>query len=428
MRSRIGQTLFLMGVLALPRMGRAEEETTLRESAAPSWGQVSASVGVGLLGGDPITALQAGLDLREGRFALGLAADLRIKVADLGGPGSVGLRTRDWDEPSDYAHVIRYLSYWREDEPLSFGVALGEAVDETLGHGTLMGHYVSLADLDSPHTGAHFLLAHRFLDLELLAGDFVHPNLLAGRLALRPIPSHRPLSISVEGLLDLRAPGTQQGAPGLVLVLEERIQTGRLTLVPWLDLAWESLGGMGLALGGRTDLRLGRWSLGVGGAFRLSVGAFAFDYADSLYDVQRSQFGLAQGATQAPKAAVVAGLTGVESGAVWSFRISRRGTFSLSVGYELKRPELGDGCWLDLQVPYGHGFVAGLFLAKTGLRRSEDWQSAPGLLAGFDARLRVWRFVFLAGRLQYDYWKDEQRYRGILLATVNVGLAWTYGD
>ncbi len=427
MRTRLGPYFFLAMLVALPEESGAQEEARLQRATAPSWGEVSASVGMGLFGGDPMAVLQAGLDLREGRFALGLAADLRIKLADRGGPGDVGIRTQDWDGPSDYAHIIRYLSYWRDDHPVSFGVAFGEFVGETLGHGTLLARYVSLADLDNPHTGARLLVTHRHVDLELLAGDFVQPSLLAGRIAARPVPSHLAFTVALEGLFDIRAPGTRRGAGGLVLSLEERVEMGRLTLLPWLDLAWQSLGGFGLGLGGRTNYRVGTWEFGFGGAYRLSVGAFAFEYADSLYDVQRVQYHLGPDALLDSKAAVVAGLTGTASGAALDVHVSRRETFMLSLGYRLGRPELGDSLSLDLQVPYGPQFVAGLFLAKTGLRRSEDWQTAPGLLAGLDAKLRLWNLLFIAGRLQYGYWKDAVRYRGILLATVSVGFAWRYG-
>ncbi len=117
------------------------------EGASKRWGELEGDIGFGFMGSDLFTTLQAGFDLQEGAFAMGLQLRLRLRVADRGDEEEGrGVRREDWDEPSDLAHILRYVSYRRKVKSVSVGLLLGEHAGYTLGYGSLIRDYSSAVD------------------------------------------------------------------------------------------------------------------------------------------------------------------------------------------------------------------------------------------------------------------------------------------
>ncbi|MCD6499151.1 MAG: hypothetical protein J7M25_12745, partial [Deltaproteobacteria bacterium] len=399
---------------------------------------------------DLYSTFQFGLDLREGHFAVGLSAALRVKVVDRGGTGSKGFRHRDWDEPSDFAHIVRYMSYRKQMGPVHLGLMIGELATASLGHRSILDQYLSVADLDHPHSGAWIRVGHRYVSFDFLTGNFVDPHLLAGRVEIRPVPSLRRLVIGVTGLVDLKAPvSVRRDDRGEARVdhanhlLVDRDQVGfvgfdaaytwrfgQAELTPFVDGNWMVGSGGGLHLGGTARIAAGRWSFAFTGTYHLAVDGYRPGYVDMFYDVQRYQLALGRGMARRigsldPKLAVQSRIKGAFHGGRFVASVDYGDSYRMEVGYDMGHSVAGDLVWMKLDVPYGRRFVFGALAARTGFLSSGDWREAGGTMAGVETRFRLFRYMYLLGQLRYLYLLDG-RYQGVLLANVAVGGSWDY--
>ncbi len=426
----------------------AQVSQTSETSANGSWGELSADVGFGSLGPDLMTGLELGWDITEGNLAAGLGAQIRFKTVDLGGPEPMGFRRRDWDEPSDFAHVLRYLTYHKDVGGIHLGMLAGELTGTGLGHSTLLSSYLSLADLDHPHSGAWFHLASRYLDLDLLAADFVRPDMFGGRIAARPIPGLPGLALGVTVMADLDSPQALVAAPdetmaqdktgryetqnkplvGTSIDVQYRHREGRIVFVPYADGNWLSAGGGGLHAGLEARIQAATWKLRLKAEYHLAVGPYWSAYFDRFHDLQKYDMALGgRFSGQAiPKMAVLEGLRSVRHGGRWEAQYSYRNVVRIQAGYDLRLGPVGDLAWLDIEMPYSRNLVAGMSLAKTGLSGKERWKDDSGLLVGFEARWRIIEHLYLLGRLQHLYRASNLGYDGVWLAMGAVGGAFDY--
>ncbi len=121
----------------------------------------------------PIDAVRVGID-----------AHLRFEDRNI---WAFDLRERDWDEPSDFARWIDYIEYGRPGD--AFSVRIARLRDGRLGHGTLLDHYQGWLDFDSPRTGAELGVELGWIGAEGIVDDIVAPEVLGGRVSLRPFHS-----------------------------------------------------------------------------------------------------------------------------------------------------------------------------------------------------------------------------------------------
>ncbi len=425
-----------------------EAQVTERASAGgQSWGELSSDAGFGSLGPDLITSLAAAWDITEGNLAAGLGARFRFKTVDLGGADPMGFRTKDWDEPSDFAHVLRYLTYHKDLEKVHLGLLAGELTGVGLGHSTLLSGYLSLADLDHPHSGAWIHLGSQYVDLDLLTADFVRPDLFGARLAARPIPGLAALQFGITVMADLKTPQAllaeddgsiaqdrtgryENQATHLVATtvdVEYRHKEGRILFVPYADGNWMSSGGGGFHTGLKATIETTRWKLGLKAEYHLAAGAYWSSYFDRFHDLQRYDIRLGSGLGNArPKLAVLEGLTGIRHGGRWEADFSYKTVFRLSAGYDLRLGPERDLAWLDLEMPYSRNLVAGMSLAKTGLSDNRSWKNDSGLLTGLEVRWRIIEHLYLLGRLRHLYRAAPQGYDGLWIAMAAVGGAFSY--
>lgn len=421
-------------------------ETT--EAAQNSWGEISGDLGFGSLGQDLVTSLGMGWDISEGNLAAGLGALIRFKTVDLGGPEPMGFRHKDWDEPSDFAHVLRYLTYRKDVSSVQLGMLAGELTGASLGHGTLLSQYMSLADLDHPHSGAWFHVGSRYVDLDLLAADFVRPDLFGARVTARPVPKLAALQVGVTVMADLKTPrsldieadgrlaqdrtGRYQGQTDPLVAatvdLQYRHKEGRILFVPYADGNWLSAGGGGLHAGLEAHIETTKWKLGLKAEYHLAVGAYWSAYFDRFHDLQRYDAFLGRtGSNQAiPKLALLEGLESIRHGGRWEAKFSYKKLVRIQAGYDLRLGPIGDLAWIDLEMPYSRNLVAGMTLAKTGLSSKETWKEDKGLLMGLEARWRILEHLYLLGRVQHLHRASPTGYEGIWLTMGAVGGAFSY--
>ncbi|MBI4511595.1 MAG: hypothetical protein HY698_18315 [Deltaproteobacteria bacterium] len=238
------------------------------------------------------------------------------------------LRSRDWDEPSDYAKVIRYLTIGAEEQPFYLNVS--RLFSHSLGHGTVVRRYNPNLDYNTTRVGATLDAYYRFVGFESMLNDIVDPDVLGLLAFVRPLEPffsdvvplrslsvgvsasvgrNVPLAVSYEkGVLD---PGLDEPIPMVDAELNPTIGAATDVTVVGLDVETKLLRtessdlkvyfdaqqmvdhGRGYTLGSLWRFSLGKPSTQ---AIRLRAEAHLFDpdylpaFFDGFYDIHKIQF------------------------------------------------------------------------------------------------------------------------------------------
>ena len=186
-------------------------------------------LGFGKIGGDIYASTTIATDFSIGPVGLGLQLPLNLLVdndptSNCPPPGTPCdrehktyfnvLRKRDWDEPSSFLKLIRYVRYGQKRDPLHFIV--GQLWGATIGHGTLVNRYANNLSLDHPKSGMVLDLNSTFVGVETLVDSFANPTLFGGRAYVRPFGDTmvlRGFAIGASLVADRIAPLTLQPGP-----------------------------------------------------------------------------------------------------------------------------------------------------------------------------------------------------------------------
>jgi len=218
-----------------------------------------------------------------------------------------GLRKADWDERTDFGRIVSELAWQGPGD--SWWLRLAPIEGLTLGTGNLVSDFVSTLDPDHWRTGFAAGLDLRPVAALCFLDSFLDPQVLGGRLALRPLywADDRGLFGRLEvGLTlagDLRMPWDPRPGPldpaGLPASRREGLLAGSIDLrwalwrsrtVEWTPhAAWTRLGvsntahaGMTLALAPHRDVRLR-----LGGEWRWLGPRAVLPWFDGLYMADR---------------------------------------------------------------------------------------------------------------------------------------------
>lgn len=242
------------------------------------------AMGAGVVGGEPASALDLGVDVAGEHHAIGIGGRVHYL------PGA-GLRSEDWDEVSEILGIIRYAVLdRRRGQGLSIAAAAGELGDVRHGHATVLAGYASGLALDHGRFGAQVRSAQDGVAAEAMIDDLASPRILGARAAAALSPR---LELGVSFSADIRAPAAGgEAAVGIAAVdaalrgdARQRRYRGRLTL----DGA--SAAGLGAGLhvgaGGSAAIAGGRAELGARAELRLSSGGYIPAYFHPLYERDR---------------------------------------------------------------------------------------------------------------------------------------------
>jgi len=410
------------------------------------------------MGGKAVTTIQTGVDVQEGNLALGLFGRVRFLMQDDEESGAV--RRRDWDEASDYVHILRYLQYRRSFLSKRVGeirlaFQAGEVLGYTLGHGTLIRDYSNIADADHPHAGLHVRVAGTRWQVDTLVDNFINPSVLAHRGALRPTARLPGLTVGASLVVDPRAPvevvssgdghlrGVSQGfnlttsnEPLTLMGFEAEYAVGdrsRGRLAPYLDLNTSMLG-VGLHVGstGEVPLADGRARLAGQLEYRVGSGGYAPAHVETFYDVERYQSSLALSdpATAAPEDRATK-LSNLARGAYGghgalgqlAFTYRRLAAVKLGISYR-PGPDAMSLWWRATSHPIPR-LQLGLMMLARGVGTSQD--AAAGLMAIAEGRFRITdTFYSLAQYVRTWSLSADDRYFGILQSfNISVGASWS---
>ncbi len=121
------------------------------------------------------------------KFAFSIQAPLNFKIYDArtGTDEMWKIRAKDWDEPSDFTKIIRFIKYGRKDDRLYVNVTTLSS--STLGHGTIMRRYVPNVDLDHKKLGIQFDVNHDYAGFQSTVSDISGPPVFGVMPFVRPL-------------------------------------------------------------------------------------------------------------------------------------------------------------------------------------------------------------------------------------------------
>ncbi len=174
--------------------------------------QSVADVGIGFIDEDVFFLLLLEQGFNYKAVDLRLSAPLRFRIKDRDPADDGVLREQDWDEPSDYARILRRLTIEHEWDEGFFDFHFGELSGVSIGHGALVDAYYNSVDMDRYQGGAFLKTGYLGNGLELMVENVVAPELLMGRAFVAPLawfsdkPVARRLEVGFFAGADINAP------------------------------------------------------------------------------------------------------------------------------------------------------------------------------------------------------------------------------
>lgn len=441
---RIASFFVVLAVLS-PARAHAQE-------GPPSVLTLSGDLGMGNLGSAALSVLNAGMDIREGQLALGILGRVRFVLADTEETTGV-VRARDWDEVSDFVHLLNYFQYRHQLGSVGLELQAGELLGYTLGHGTIVRGYSNVADPDHLHAGATLQLTQRFFDVAAMIDNLVAPHVIASRVGVRPLGSIDRFAIGVSAAFDPEAPiAIREDLAGVRVVddawnlqadtetlgiagvdVEYRIgnkEQGRVT--PYADLN-TSFHGAGFHTGADGEIPLGQSGFRVEGRveYHLSSGGYIPAEMQTFYDLERFQAGLSfsdpNRASGYDRATLLSNMkNGVYDGHGFLTQagLAYRKFLSAKLGYSQRPGPDGRMFWARLTTqPISLLDLGALFIAR-GL--GED-NGTGGFGAIAEARFRLTPNLYALGqysRLWYLPGDDVRFYAPFQAFNIGLGGMW----
>ncbi len=125
--------------------------------------------------------------------------------------GAGQLRKQDWDEPSDFAQIIRQITYGSKESRVYLDI--NQFFANTIGHGTLMRRYNPNLNFNTRRVSAEFDGFFDYAGGELYINDITGPDVMGGLIFLKPLSIFdrdnyvlRSFSIGVQAFIDVDAP------------------------------------------------------------------------------------------------------------------------------------------------------------------------------------------------------------------------------
>lgn len=324
-------------------------EDRFAQSAGSDSSSFMAGATFGAIGDELYMQISPRFEFSAGKWGFGLQLPLNVLVYEYKDDSDV-IRKEDWDEPSDFFRMIRYVQYGHKRDPLyaRFGTLASD-----IGHGTIMSRYLNTADLNTFRPGLHTEINLDFGGIELMTSDVVTlwgqsslSQLIGTRVHVKPMGFVDPESVfnifavGVSYVADLNAPGTlstirddegntsfeidddgryvvaESGSLGVVGIDVEAdvLNTDILDILLYTDYNMIGDAGNGLHIGTLMDFNL---SLGISVRMPVRFEYRIFDadyipqYFNSFYEIERFSV-LADGVAGLTKKTMVQALSEAE--------------------------------------------------------------------------------------------------------------------
>jgi hypothetical protein len=399
----------------------ADRASPASDAPAPRGVRLSSESTAGVFDRQFSAALAPSIDVRAGTFELLLGAKVRSGVD--------GVRKREWDEASDFTHIMRHFRARGSIGEVEVGLRGGELPALTYGHGALVRDYNNNLDFDHGRAAMAAVVQGPGFQTEALVDDFLAPHLVLGRAATQVLDGH--LRLGISGGADVSAPGQLVTDPdgrrvldattlapaansqpmGLVAV-DVEVALGdpqQLEAAPYVEVV-NLLGfGSGAHVGGRLrkDFRGGR--VDALAEWRFQTDDYLPGYIDLSYDIERIQ-SLSPGLAQLTKRAELAAARGNVNG------------FRFEAGVRSRWVDLRGGVEDRPGQPRGYGRL-GLPLLGERVRLSGLFAYQGEAIAAGELRVAVSKHSYVVS----DYTRrlsagDDGYYRAFWAASVGFGL------
>lgn len=438
-------TLMLAGLAVRGTARASEPETAVRASPpagetarADETARVAADASLGAFDEDGMATLHASLAAGGDGEAWKMFVDPRFRLRTLDrAPVEGTLRREDWDEPSDFAHVLRELTFRAgQAEATTFRLTLGEMDEVSIGHGTIVRYYTNAIDPDHLRGGAIMRIDDPWFGFEALVDSYVGPRLVAARASAHPLDER--VTIGGTAAFDLYAPDavrmTADGARSVdgarnletyfsTLAMaggdaDVRIEDGAVAVTPYAD-GNALLGlGAGLHTGALVEVAPDAARFALRGEYRFGSDGYLPAYAGTLYDLTRLQHALAApGADPAPQRAAAddGGFGGHGFAADVSLELRR---FRAGAGFSRRPGAEGNLLALRIDVPAGSRAA----LVGRYLHRAIGQAGAAGAIVAAGLRVMLGRSFYATADYAHLPRLDEDGvYRPIHVATAGLG-------
>jgi len=449
--------LVLAPALALADLGPMPGEERFKGLVPDDKQHVGMDAGFGRIEEDYFVQLTLKTELNLGPVGLGLQVPLNLRVWDKA-PKATGdyyglIRHEDWQRPSDYIKVIRYLRLGHKRD--EFYLRVGELA-ATLGHGTIMNRYLNNVDVNAFRAGSEFDINTDYGGFETVISDFgtiydtKNPDsrIFALRTYVRPVALADPSSLAnifalgFSVVTDTNAPLAiaqsdavvdefgNQTAPSRPIVEDGRLKvaTAKAATVYGFDVEAEVLHSAILDIVPYSDLNFiqgagSGWHLGVLVTAKMPIG---FDltipvrleyrrlkanylpaYFSTFYEIERyAEIDRANNASTQPdpKATYVRGLSGPGlNGYYGDLAFDFAGIFQVGAVYEdyvTTDPKIGPNIQAFLAVPALETIQFKAFYARTNIQGTNDiLKFDERSMAVAQARYEVYTYVYLVGRM-----------------------------
>src|SRR5438105_678317 len=141
-------------------------------------------IGYAHLDNSSYLALSPEIDMHFGdNLALGLGAPLNVRAYADGfwDTGKIKLRGHDYDNPSDYARILRFLTVGKKED--QFYLNVSQLFAASIGHGAIVRRYSGNVDTNITRVGAQVDAYGKYGGFEAFVGDVVQPQHFVAALA-----------------------------------------------------------------------------------------------------------------------------------------------------------------------------------------------------------------------------------------------------
>ena len=398
------------------------EDARSREAPDETWGDgeyepwVSGIVGAGVFDDRLSAAIDVALDLAGPRYAIGFGARLRWMREE-------GFRDSEWDEISEWASLLRYLTYQRASHDVQASFALGQLGGARLGHGSVLDGYASGVHLDHRRLGAQLRVEGVRFGVESLVDDVVSPRIAGTRVHGYHRVDRLRIDIGISGIADFFAPGGMTGAdpepdPGetehtmALAVLDGSIgvfdRDRRVSGQLYLDIVAggaPGLAGSGVAgfhAGAMGQATIARTTVGLRGELQVGSDRYIGNWFGPLYERDRVRFRAMDSQLDVARAGGLGGSGGAVDATVLHPRVG-----DLRASYRW-RPGLGELFQARVAAPYIRDVQGALWSAVErtatgpGPGGEPDLRSGNWVVAG-EMRVRLPRRLFATAELSRLY-------------------------
>ncbi len=389
---------------------------TESEVAEPT---VSGALGVGVFDAQPAAEMDLSADLSGRHYAIGFGARLRWLWDG-------GFRDKDWDERSEWANLLRYLTYVRNsDNEVRATFALGQLGGVQLGHGSVIDGYSTAIHLDHRRLGAELRVETQSYGLEGVIEAVVAPRVSGLRGYWYRSVGRARLDIGAATIVDWSAPAGELATgsmarerdilPIAVIDGQARIDTDdrRFSGAVYSDLVALATSAVGLHFGTWLGADIDQVRLRLRGELQVGSDRYVAAWMGPLYERDRQVFRAMESQLSTARNG---GLGGV--GGVLEATAGHPAVGEMALSYR-RRPGLGHSGWMRVSAPYFRDIQGALWVAAEMARPDPAWVVAS------EVRALLPRQLFVSAELARLYRGDGVELERAWIASIALGTTYS---